>query len=268
MLPVHIAGHPAELDALDDLAAENGLAIVEDAAHALPAAYRDMTIGSERPRLRGLPHLACFSFYATKTLTTGEGGMICTDDEELAERCRLMSLHGISKDAWNRYTKDGSWYYEIIAPGYKYNMPDVAAAMGLAQLGKLDAMTRRRATIAQLYSEAFATVPQLEIPSVRHHVEHSWHLYMLRLVLGGLSIDRGRFIQELDDRNIGTAVHFIPLHVHPYYRETYGFQPEDYPVAYHEYLREVSLPIYSAMSDQDVDDVIDAVTDVARQFRA
>lgn len=267
LLPVHIAGHPAELEALDDLAAEHGLAVVEDAAHALPAAYRNVAIGSARPRLHGLPHLVCFSFYATKTLTTGEGGMICTGDGLLAEHCRLMSLHGISKDAWNRYTQEGSWRYEIVAPGYKYNMTDVAAAMGLAQLCKLDAMARRRATIAKRYSEAFATIPQVEIPSVRSHVEHPWHLYMLRLKLGLLTVDRGRFIEELHGRNIGTSVHFMPLHVHPYYRETYGFQPEDYPVAYHEYLREVSLPIYSAMSDEDVNDVIEAVADVAQLLR-
>jgi dTDP-4-amino-4,6-dideoxygalactose transaminase len=268
LLPVHIAGHPAELAALDDVAVEHGLAVVEDAAHALPSAYRAVTIGSGRPRLQNVPHLTCFSFYATKTLTTGEGGMICTDAGPLAERCRLMSLHGISKDAWNRYTQEGSWHYDIVAPGYKYNMTDVAAAMGLAQLSKLDAMTARRAAIAQRYSEAFAGIPQVEIPSVRRHVEHSWHLYMLRLVLGNLTIDRGRFIQELHDRNVGTSVHFIPLHVHPYYRETYGFRPEDYPVAYGEYLREVSLPIYSAMSDEDVHDVIEAVAHVARLFRA
>ena len=266
LLPVHIAGHPAELGALDDLAAQHGLAMVEDAAHALPAAYRGSTIGSARPRLQGLPHFVCFSFYATKTLTTGEGGMICTADESSAEHCRLMSLHGISKDAWKRYTQEGSWYYEIVVPGYKYNMTDVAAAMGLAQLSKLDAMAARRTDIARRYSEAFAILSQVEIPLARAHVEHSWHLYMLRLVTTRLTLDRARFIEELHDRNIGTSVHFIPLHIHPYYQRTYGLRLQDYPVAYQEYLREVSLPIYSAMSDEDVNDVIEAVTDVAHLF--
>lgn len=266
LLPVHVAGHPAELDALDDLAAQHGLAMVEDAAHALPAAYRDATIGSARPRLQGLPHFVCFSFYATKTLTTGEGGMICTADESSAEHCRLMSLHGISKDAWKRYTQEGSWYYEIVAPGYKYNMTDIAAAMGLSQLSKLDAMAERRTEIARRYSEVFATLSQVEIPVARPHVEHSWHLYMLRLITTRLALDRARFIEELHHRNIGTSVHFIPLHIHPYYERTYGLRPQDYPVAYAEYLREVSLPIYSAMSDKDVDDVIEAVTDVAHLF--
>jgi dTDP-4-amino-4,6-dideoxygalactose transaminase len=242
------------------------LAQIEDAAHSLPATYRGVTIGARRPGLDTCPHLVCFSFYATKTMTTGEGGMICTDDEPLADRCRLMALHGITKNAWNRYAADGSWYYDIVAPGFKYNLTDVAAAMGIAQLAKLDRMCRRRAEIAARFTEAFVDVPQLETPVVRPSVEHAWHLYPLRLELGRLSIDRARFIEELRVRNIGTSVHFIPLHLHPYYRETYGYKPDDFPVANYEYQREVSLPIYSAMSDGDVADVIIAVTDIVRAF--
>ena len=267
LLPVHVAGHPADMDALDKLAAENGVALIEDAAHSLPAIYRGATIGSRRPGLGASPQLTCFSFYATKTMTTGEGGMICTDDENLAERCRLMSLHGITKNAWNRYAADGSWYYEIITPGFKYNLTDLAAAMGLAQLPRLDAMNQRRAWIAARFTEAFANLPQVETPTIRPWVEHSWHLYALRIRPEHLSIDRGRFVEELRLRNIGTSVHFIPLHLHPYYRETYDFKPDDFPVANREYLREVSLPIYSAMTDDDVSDVIEAVNDVARTFR-
>jgi dTDP-4-amino-4,6-dideoxygalactose transaminase len=266
ILPVHVGGHPADLGPLDELAAANGLALVEDAAHSLPAAYRGISVGALRPSLGTCPHLTCFSFYATKTMTTGEGGMVCTDDESLAERCRLMSLHGITKDAWNRYAKEGSWYYEIVELGYKYNLTDVAAAMGVAQLARLDAMTERRIEVAKRYSEAFSAVPQVEIPQARPDVDHAWHLYMLKLVPEGLSIDRSRFLEELRNRNIGTSVHFIPLHIHPYYRDTYGFKPEDFPVANREYQREVSLPIYSAMTDRDVRDVIEAVTDVARTF--
>lgn len=266
LIPVHVAGHPAEMDALDELAGANGLAVVEDAAHALPSVYRGTMIGSRRPSLNKVPQLTCFSFYATKTMTTGEGGMICTDDESLAERCRLMSLHGVTKNAWNRYAADGSWYYEIIAPGFKYNLTDIAAAIGLAQLPRLDAMNLRRAEIAARYTEAFTDVPQLETPSARPYVQHSWHLYALRLNLKRLSIDRARFIEELRVRNIGTSVHFIPLHLHPYYRDTYGFKADDFPVANREYQREVSLPIYSAMSDSDTTDVVEAVTDVVRAF--
>lgn len=268
VIPVHFAGHPAEMDALDRLASEHGLALIEDAAHSLPASYRGSVIGSRRPGMGTNRHLTCFSFYATKTMTTGEGGMICTDDEDLADRCRLMSLHGISKNAWNRYAADGSWSYEIIAPGFKYNLTDIAAAMGLAQLPRLDSMNRRRAEIAARFTEALSEIAEVETPSARSWVEHSWHVYALRLHLRRLTIDRARFVEELRARNIGTSVHFIPLHLHPYYVQAYGFAPEDFPVAYQEFLREISLPIYSAMTEEDVRDVVEAVADVARSFRA
>lgn len=266
IIPVHIGGHPADLEPLDKAAQEHGLALIEDAAHALPASYQGTPIGTRRAALGASPHLICYSFYATKTLTTGEGGMVCTDNESLAERCRLMSLHGISKDAWNRYAQGGSWYYEIEGPGFKYNMTDIAAAMGLAQLVRLDIMHDRRRQIAARYGEAFAAIPSLELPTVLDNVDHSWHLYSLRLNFDRLTIDRARFIDELQARNIGTSVHFIPLHIHPYYRNTYGYVSEDFPVAFSEYLRQISLPIYSAMSDDDVEDVVQAVSDVAHTF--
>jgi dTDP-4-amino-4,6-dideoxygalactose transaminase len=267
IIPVHIGGHPAELGPLDTLAAQNGLALIEDAAHSLPAAYRDTPIGARRAGLGESPHLVCFSFYATKTMTTAEGGMICTDDETLARRCRSMSLHGISKDAWNRYSESGSWYYEIDAPGFKYNLTDIASAMGIAQLARLDSMCARRVEIAERFTQAFANTPELLLPAARAWVTHSWHLYALRIRPERLSIDRGRFIEELKTRNIGSSVHFIPLHVHPYYRDIYGYKPEDFPIAYREYQSEISLPIYSAMSDDDVGDVIAAVQDIVRTFR-
>jgi dTDP-4-amino-4,6-dideoxygalactose transaminase len=210
----------------------------------------------------------CFSFYATKTLTTGEGGMITTDNEAWAERCRLMSNHGISKDSWTRYSSEGSWYYDVIAPGFKYNMSDLAAAMGLAQLRKVESMCRRRAEIAGQYTAAFAACPELEASTLRPGVDHAWHLYILRLNLDRLSIDRACFIEELNIRNIGASVHFIPLHLHPYYIETYGYQPQDFPVSHQQYHRVISLPIYSRMTGQDVQDVINAVTDVVHQHRA
>lgn len=266
IIPVHLAGHPADLESLDALASAQGLALIEDAAHSLPAVFHGTSIGAGRPSLGRSKHLVCFSFYATKPMTTGEGGMVCSDDEELAERCRLMSLHGVSKDAWKRYTDSGSWYYEITMPGFKYNMTDIAAAMGVAQLRRLADMHRGRAEIAARYNEAFAGIPALELPTCRPEVEHSWHLYMLRLNQEQLSIDRNRFIEELHARRIGTSVHFIPLHLHPYYRETYGFSPADFPVATSEYAREISLPIYSAMREEDVTDVIEAVREVVRSF--
>lgn len=283
IIPVHIAGLPSELDAIYAIAERHNLAVVEDAAHAFPSRYQDRPIGQDLPRdplnappvadhasrvTYHFPHLTCFSFYATKTITTGEGGMIGTDDDALAERCRIMALHGISKDAWKRYTAEGSWYYEIVAPGYKYNMTDIAAAMGLAQLAKADRMWRRRVEIAQRYNAAFGSLPELQTPCDRADCQHAWHLYMLRMNLDRLSIDRARFVDELKRRDIGTSVHFIPLHLHPYYRDAYGYRPEDFPVAYREYLREVSLPIYSKMSDQDLDDVIAAVLDIIEANRA
>lgn len=261
IIPIHIAGLPADLNAIHDVARRHDLPVIEDAAHAFPAMYKDQMIGS-------MSQFTCFSFYATKTITTGEGGMICTDNDRWAERCRIMALHGISKDAWKRYTAEGSWYYEIIAPGYKYNLTDIASAMGLAQLGKAERMWQRRHEIAQRYNQAFGAIPELQIPYNLMDCRHAWHLYMLRLNLEQLRIDRAQFAEEMKQRNIGISVHFIPLHLHPYYRETYGYQSEDFPVAYAEYQREISLPIYSKMSDHEVQDVVDAVIDVVTLNRS
>jgi dTDP-4-amino-4,6-dideoxygalactose transaminase len=268
IIPVHIGGLPAALPMIHAIAARYQLAVIEDAAHAFPCSYQGRRIGSAiSPTTGRHPHFICFSFYATKTIATGEGGMICTDDDDLADRCRIMALHGISRDAWKRYTAEGSWYYEIIAPGYKYNMTDIAAAMGLAQLAKAERMWRQRTAIAAQYHQAFHQAPQLQIPHERADCQHAWHLYMLRLHLAELRIDRARFIEELKRRNIGASVHFIPLHLHPYYRDMYGYQSEDFPVAYHEFQREISLPIYSKMSEQDVQDVCAAVIELVEQYR-
>jgi dTDP-4-amino-4,6-dideoxygalactose transaminase len=265
VMPVHMAGHPCEMDDIGAIAQRHGLTIVEDAAHACSAAYKGRPVGSTI--LPGAPAMTCFSFYATKTLATGEGGMMTTDEETYAERVRMMSLHGISKDAWKRYTASGSWYYEIIAPGFKYNMSDVVAAIGMAQLLKVESMRDRRAEIAQQYDHAFSRYAELQIPTVRDHVHHAWHLYTLRLN-PGLSVGRDQFIDYLKKASIGTSVHFIPLHVHPYYEAVYGYQAEDLPVAFREYRREISLPIYSRMSDFDVRTVIDAVASVVEEFGA
>jgi len=266
VIPVHIAGHPCDMEAVTAIASSYGLSLVEDCAHACSASSKGRPVGSAPPG--GVPWAACFSFYATKTLATGEGGMITTDSERWADRFRMMSLHGISKDAWKRYTAQGSWRYEILAPGYKYNMTDLAAALGLAQLRKVESMRQRREEIAVRYNDAFGGEPALHVPHVQQGVQHAWHLYMLRLNVDCLTIDRDAFIVELKKRQIGTSVHFIPLHLHPYYEATYGYMPTDFPVAYREFTREISLPIYSAMTDADVQDVIDAVLDVVMQFRS
>ena len=261
IIPVHVAGEPCDLDAINAVAAEHGAAVIEDAAHALPTRYRGRLVGA-------ISRITCFSFYATKTLTTAEGGMILTDDDAVADRCRIMSLHGISRDAWKRYTAAGSWAYEILAPGFKYNLSDVAAALGLAQLAKLERMWRRRQEIARRYDQAFAALPELEIPARSDANQHAWHLYPLRLHLGRVKLDRATFIAELKRRGIGASVHFIPLHAHPYYRDRYGYKPEDFPVSWRQYQREISLPIYSRMSDADVGDVISAVLELARATSA
>ncbi|HUS15690.1 MAG TPA: DegT/DnrJ/EryC1/StrS family aminotransferase [Chloroflexia bacterium] len=260
IIPIHIAGLPADMDGIWDVARGHGLPVIDDAAHAFPARYKGRMLGS-------LSDFTCFSFYATKTITTGEGGMICTENDAWADRCRIMALHGISKDAWKRYTAEGSWYYEIIAPGYKYNLTDIAAALGLAQLPKAARMQARRQSIAEQYNAAFGAHAQLELPADRRDCQHAWHLYMLRLNLDQLTLDRAAFVDELKRRNIGTSVHFIPLHTHPYYRELYGYQPTDFPVAFGEFQRVLSLPIYSKMTDDDVQDVIEAVLDIICRHR-
>jgi dTDP-4-amino-4,6-dideoxygalactose transaminase len=259
LIPVHYAGHPAELDPLLELAAKHGLAVVEDAAHAVPARYRGRRIGA------GTNPVA-FSFYATKNLTTGEGGMLTGDPEFLA-RARTISLHGMSRDGWKRYEKGGSWFYEVLFPGFKYNMTDIQAALGLWQLRKLERFQARRREVVAAYDAAFGDDPALEIPVTRAHVEHAWHLYVLRLHPEALRIDRDRFIEELKARNIGTSVHFIPIHVHPYYRTRYGYAPEDFPVAHGNFERMVSLPLSPRLGERDVTDVIDAVRDVVGRFR-
>lgn len=255
IIPVHVGGQAADMNAIQAIANRYGLTVIEDAAHALPTLYKGRLVGS-------ISDFTAFSFYATKTLATGEGGMITTNNDEWADRCRVMSLHGISKDAWKRYTSEGSWYYEIVAPGFKYNMTDVAAAMGLVQLSKLKRMNEKRQEIARRYDYAFTGHAALEMPATASYSSHPYHLYILRLNLDALTIDRAAFINHLREANIGASVHWIPLHMHPYYRETYGYRPEDFPVAYAEFQRIVSLPIYSAMSDQDVDDVINAVLSI------
>ena len=260
LLPVHYAGHPVNLDALRALADAYDLAVVEDAAHALPACYKGQPIGSG-----GNP--VAFSFYATKNLTTGEGGMLTADPDFLA-RARVVSLHGMSRDAWKRYDEGGSWFYEVLTPGFKYNMTDIQAALGLWQLRKLEQFQQRRRAIVSEYERAFADEPALERPVTRPDVEHAWHLYVLRLRDDVLTIGRDRFIRELADRNIGTSVHFIPIHLHPYYRDKYGYIPGSFPVAYDNYRRMLSLPLNPGLTDRDVGDVIEAVLDVVRSHRA
>jgi dTDP-4-amino-4,6-dideoxygalactose transaminase len=260
IMAVHYAGQPCRMDELLDLADRCRLFLIEDAAHAAGAAYKGRMIGA-------LGDATAFSFYATKNLTTGEGGMLTTNRADVEGRARLMTLHGMSRDAWKRYERGGSWYYEVVAPGYKYNMGDIQAALGLAQLRRLDAMNARRAELAARLSARLAECDAIETPAARPEVHHVWHLYVIRLRSEALSIDRAAFIEELARRGIGTSVHFIPIHYHPFYREGFGFRPGDYPAAEDAYERLISLPLYPGMTDEDADRVAEAVLDTAKQFR-
>jgi len=267
VLPVHLYGHPCELDALWATADRHGLALVEDAAHALPARYRGRCVGALPPDSRRAERgLTAFSFYATKNLTTAEGGML-TGPPELVDRARILSLHGMSRDAYRRYTAEGSWHYDVVAAGFKYNMTDIQAALGLQQLRRLPRLHERRRQIADRYRQGLAPLDAFDLPSPRADVDHAWHLYVIRLREERLGINRARFIETLTRLNIGSSVHFIPVHLHPYYRDKYGFQPGDFPIAYREYQRMVSLPLYPRMSDQDVEDVIEAVSQIVSEHR-
>lgn len=254
VMVVHYAGHPAEMDAIEALAARHGLVVIEDSAHAVTATYKGRVIGSSS-------NLTSFSFYATKNLTTGEGGML-TGPRELVDRARTHSLHGMSRDAYRRYDKGGSWKYEVLLPGFKYNMTDMQAAIGRWQLRKIGGFQERRREIVGRYQEAFGGHPALTVPTERGEVESSWHLYVLRFKAGALGIGRDEVIEELKARNIGTSVHYIPLHLHPYYRERFELEAGAFPVAQAAYEEMVSLPLNLRLTDEDVEDVVAAVLGV------
>lgn len=255
IIPVHYAGQACSLGGILALADSHGIPVVEDAAHAAGAEYTGARIGAHG-------RAVCFSFYAIKNMTTGEGGMITTNDDALAQRLRLLSLHGMSRDAWKRYTEAGSWYYEVLEPGFKYNMTDIQAALGIHQLRRLDGFIRRRQEIAAMYDKAFADLPELLLPSRLAGRNHSFHLYPIRLRGDVLDLSRSEFIDELRARNIGASVHFIPLHRHPLYRDRYGYRPEQFPVCEEIYQGLLSLPLYPKMTDEDAEDVIEAVRDI------
>ncbi len=260
IVPVHMAGHPCDMDAVHSLAESRSLRVMEDAAHAIPAAYRGRKIGS-------VSELTVFSFYATKNLTTGEGGMVSVADEELANRIQMRRLHGMSRDAWKRYGTGGSWRYDVAYPGFKYNMTDIAAAIGLVQLRRLDELQQRRREIVARYRLALADCDALELPTCRPEVDHAWHLFIVRMEHDRLSIHRDEVIEKLNAAGVGTSVHFIPLHVHSYYREKYGYNDKSLPEASKQWQRMISLPLYPGLSDHQVDFVAAQVTEILRQNR-
>jgi dTDP-4-amino-4,6-dideoxygalactose transaminase len=251
IIPVHYGGQTCDLTGILNLADKRGIDVVEDAAHAVGASYQGRRIGTHG-------RAVAFSFYATKNLATGEGGMITTSDTALAQQMRPLVLHGMNRDAWNRYSQSGSWYYEVVDLGYKYNMTDIQAAIGIHQLRKLESMNARRREIAEKYNEAFANLPEIDTFPELPERTHAYHLYPIWL-RGPLRIDRSSFIDELRKANIGTSVHFIPLHRHPFYQRSYGYRIADFPIAERIYAGLVSLPLYPSMTDRDVRDVIAAV---------
>jgi len=268
IIPVHFAGLPCDMDGILRTAQRYGLRIIEDAAHALPAFYRS---GDKERMIGTIGDLTAFSFYATKNITTGEGGMITTDNDEYAEKMRIMSLHGISRDAWKRYSSEGDWYYEVIHAGHKYNLTDIAAAIGIHQLRKCDEFWNRRRYIARLYTEGLAELEEIITPystiAAGNQLDgHAWHLYVILIRPERLSIDRAQFIEELKQRNIGVSVHFIPLHLHPYYQRVFGYRQGDFPNAEWVYERCISLPIYPKMTDSDVGYVVEAIREIVTKY--
>ncbi len=260
IIPVHYGGQPCDLDEINEIAKANNIKVLEDAAHSLPATYKGKKIGT-------ISDVTCFSFYATKTLSTGEGGMICTNDQELAERCAIMRLHGINRDAWKRYSEAGSWYYEVVAPGYKYNFTDLQASLGLPQLKKVDQMWETRKSIAARYLEGFKDLELITLPTMKNDRESSWHLFPIRLNLEMITKNRAQIIDELKENNVGVGVHFMPVHQHLYYSETFSLDDKNYPVASASFPRLMSLPIYPGMSDHSVEKVINTLIQVLNKYK-
>jgi dTDP-4-amino-4,6-dideoxygalactose transaminase len=258
VIPVHVGGHPCRMEAILELASANSCMVIEDAAHCLPREGQEQAPGT-------LGAMGVYSFYATKPITTGEGGMVVTREGELARRMSMMRLHGIDRDVWNRYNaSDASWYYEVREPGFKYNLTDLASSLGRVQLRKSEGFYLARQRIARMYLAGLQELDYIKLPE--NDPAHSWHLFQIRLVLSKLKLDRDRFLDALMERGIGVSVHFIPLHIMPYYRQRYGLKQEDYPVALRCYRETISLPIYPDLEDDQVQRVITAIRELGDRF--
>ena len=253
IIPVHFAGHACDMDAIMDIAKKHNLYVIEDAAHAIGTDYKRKKIGN-------FGDATVFSFYVTKTMTTAEGGMVVTNNEKLGKQLKRLSYFGVDKDAFNRYTDKGTWYYEIVALGYKYNMDNIQGALGVEQLKKIEFFIKKRREIVSLYNKLLKDVPEVTTPVEKEYTRHTYHLYPILID----KIDRQEFIEKMREKNIGTSVHFIPLHLHPYYQKKYGYKKGDFPVAEYLYEHEVSLPLYPSMSKEDVKYVVNVIKDVIR----
>ncbi len=253
IMPVHFAGHACDMGAIMQIASKNNLYVIEDAAHALGTEYGGEKIGNHGD-------VAVFSFYVTKTITTAEGGMAVTNNEELGKKLKRFGYFGVDKDAFNRYSEKGTWYYEVIEPGYKYNMDNIQGAMGVEQLKKVDSFINKRRELAYLYTKLLKDVSGVITPTEKSYTKHSYHLYPL--LLNTDKVSRDQFITKLKEYNTGTSVHFIPLHLFPYYREKYGYKKGDFPVTEWLFEREVSLPLFPSMSSQDIEYVVNVIKEV------
>ena len=262
VMPVHVGGLMMDMADVQAFAAERGLWIVEDAAHALPAAFRSAADAPWRQCGENTAAVTCFSFYANKTITTGEGGMAVTGDRALADRMRQMSLHGLSQDAWKRFSGGRVWDYQIVAPGFKYNLTDIAAALGIHQLRRAEILRAERERIAAFYRESLMDVEQIELPPHPPNRLHAWHLFAVRLRLERLSIDRNAFIDALRERGVGCSVHWRPLHLHPYYQETFAWRPEHLPVASEQWVRAISLPLFPGMTEEERQAVVSVIKEL------
>jgi perosamine synthetase len=260
IIPVDYAGQPADLDEIKSIAKKYNLFVIEDAAHALPAWYKGKKVGN-------ISDITCFSFYATKPLATGEGGMITTANKKWADRIKTMRLHGIDRNAWKRYSKKGKWFYRVVEAGFKYNLTDIQAALGLSQLKKIEFMWRKRRRIAHIYNEAFKNIEEIAIPYIKEDRETSWHLYVIKLNLNALRIDRNTFIKELDKKGVKVSVHFIPLYRHPFYIKKIGYKKKHFPKSEWVYKRIISLPIYPSMVKSEIFKVISIVKEVIKKNR-
>ena len=265
IIPAHVGGLMLPIDELKAFAKKEGLWIVEDAAHSFPAAWRKSSNDSWQQCGEDTADVSCFSFYANKTITTGEGGMAVTTNPDLADRIRMMSLHGLSHDAWGRYSSGGSWDYKIAAPGFKYNLTDIAASIGIHQLARAESMRQEREKIAAIYADQLSSVKAVTLPPSDPNRVHSWHLFPIRLNLDQLTIDRNVFIEELKLAGVGCSVHWRPLHLHPYYEEMFGWGQELLPVSTAVWQRLVSLPLFPGMTNSEIQHVVDSVSNICRR---
>jgi dTDP-4-amino-4,6-dideoxygalactose transaminase len=260
IMPVHLGGYPCAMDAIWNLARKHKLAVIEDAAHASGTLYQGEHLGNPAS---SLSDAVAFSFYATKNITTGEGGMLTTNNPDLADRMRVLTLHGISKDAWNRYSENGSWFYQVMEPGFKYNLSDLQSALGIHQLRKLERFIEERRRLAAEYNERFSGIDEIEVPADCPYGRHSWHLYILRLNLSRLSINRDQFMEELRRRGVGASVHFIPIQTHPFFARWAAENRNRCPHSLELYERIISLPLYPGLTAGELERVASAVREIA-----